>query len=451
MRIRELSVSGLVVLATLGGGSTVGDDRAVADVPLHKSVGAQLPVDDFRDIELDEARDRLYIAQGSGAGLPLVITDLDGQLTTEVDAITDVSDVVLSDDGGTLLATQGYARVIAIDAESLTVNDTYPAPDGACVTSVEPTGNKVVAGFVDCGLGSGGLLVWTSPALAPVVFTDGPDYNPIIDAAPGAPGLLVAGDTGISPVTTYVIDVSGTDPDVIARRHDTGSNLKDYAVSPDGTQVVQSVGNPYEHRAYQVPDLSDAVTYPSGVYPEDAAWSGDGSTVAIGRDRNKAHEADVYLYAKGSTSPDYVVDFDGANSLWRGTLLVNEAGTRAWAVTSADSYGDTQLLHSFGPDHPPVAPITDLDVTAVTGSGKDKKTASVTVTWSSPTGDGHYWWITAATDGGAEREIWRSTMDPSGEHSLTYELPKGVTTFTVRYQDYDDWYPAGHATATVTR
>src|SRR5258706_14837037 len=102
-----------------------------------------------------------------------------------------------------------------------------------------------------------------------------------MDASPGAPGLLVAGDTGYSPVTTYVIDVSGTSPTIVGRRDNTGSNLQDYALRPDGTEVVESVGNPYEHHAYRLPDLSDAPVYPSGAYPQDTAWSGDGSSAAI--------------------------------------------------------------------------------------------------------------------------------------------------------------------------
>ncbi|OKI64371.1 hypothetical protein [Micromonospora sp. CB01531] len=138
------------------------------------------------------------------------------------------------------------------------------------------------------------------------------------------------------------------------------------------------------------------------MYPQDAAWSGGGSTVAIGRASTATGDADVYLYGKGSTVPTYAVDFRSGDSLWEGTLLVNQAGTRAWAVTSTDPYQETQLLHSFGPAHPPTPPVTDLAVTAQVGTGKDKQTAQLTVTWSSPIGDDHYWWITASTNGGAE-------------------------------------------------
>ena len=446
--------AGVFVLAVVLWLVAVPDRAAVAagtEVAVLKSVGVQLPVVDLRAVELDEDRGRLYVAQGAGAGYPLVVTDLDGGLVKQLPLVTDVSDLVLSDDHSTLLAAQGFARVVALDATALSVTATYPAPAGACVYTVEPSGSKIVGGFVDCGIGSGGLLVWSAPGAAPVVYTAGPNYHPVIDASPGAPGLLVAGDTGYSPVTTYVIDVSGDTPRIVSWRGDTGSNLRDYAVSPDGTQVVETVGAPYEHRAYLIPNLADDGVYPSGVYPADAAWSGDGSTVAIGRAHTGNGEPDVYLYDKGSTTPKYVVDFDIDDVLWDGTLLVSRDGSRAWAVSYDDVYQQVQLLHSFGPAHPPNQPVTDLSVSAHTGSGKYKSTAYITVSWTSPTGDDDFWWVTASTNGGPETEFWRGPMAPGGPYSLTYTLPAGTTRFTVRYRDYWSWYPDGYATATVTR
>lgn len=416
-----------------------------------KSVGTQLPVRDFRAFELDEDRGRLYITQGVGLGYPLVVTDLDGHLISEVASLTDVHDPTLADDGDTLLMMQGFDHVIAVDPETMAVTAEYPGIPGACVVWVEPSGDKVIGTFRDCGFGSGGLLVWSAPGTEPTVFTDGPNYNPVIDASPGAPGLLVAGDTGYSPVTTYVIDVSGQTPSIVARRENTGSNLRDYALSPDGAQVVESTGHPYEHHAYHMPDLSDAVVYPSGSYPDGAAWSGDSSTVVVGR-ASSGSQPDIYFYDKGSTTPKYVVDLHIDDVMWTGALLVNRAGTRAWMVSYDDVYQEVQLLHSFGPGHPPNPPVTDLAVTARTGSaGKDKATAYITVTWSSPHTDADYWWITASTNGAPEREFWRHAMDSPSPYQLTYALPKGTTTFTVHYKDYWGWYPDGNASVTVTR
>lgn len=454
MGIRGVVALGVAV-ATVFGGVAMVASTAQAEITPVQSVGAQLPVQDFRAIELDEDRGRLYLAQGVGGGLPLVVTDLDGKLETRVDSVTDISDLVLSDDGSTLLAAQGFDRVTALDAQSLTVRATYPAPDGACVFNVEPSGDKVVGGFRDCGIGSGGLLVWSAPGTAPVVYTQGPNFKPVIDAGRGAPGLLVAGDTGISPVTTYVIDVSGDSPRIVARRDDTGENLEDYALSPDGSEVVETTGYPYEHHSYRMPDLAEATTYPSGVYPADAAWSGDGSTVAVGRSQTGSFDPDVLMYAKGGTAPTYAVDFRDGDVLWPGTLLVNRAGTRAWAVSYNDVYQDTQLLHSFGIGHAPNPPVTNLGVSASTGSGSGKGTANIAVTWTSPISVGqvsseqYYWWITASTNGSPEKEIWRGNMNSTGRYDLSYSLPKGTTTLRVRFHDNEGWYPDGYATTTV--
>jgi hypothetical protein len=449
--MRRRTLLAVVLLLTAAGTASIvaiAPQRATAATAV-KSVGAALPVEDFRAIELDEGRGRLYLAQGSGTGLPLVVTDLDGRLLSRVEAVTNVSDLRLSGDGRTLFAVQGFARVIALDTETLTVTRTYPAPDGACPSSVEVTGGKVVAGYLNCGAGSGGLAIWSAAETDPMLYTDTVHYRPVIDASPGAPGLLVAGDTGWSPVKTYILDLSGDTPSVLGSNPDTGENLQDYALSPDGGVVVESTGFPYEHRAYNVPDLSRAEVYPSGAYPNDAEWSGDGSTVAIGRGTTLS-DPDVYLYNRGATTPRYVVDFHPDQNLWRGTLLVNRAGTRAWAVTT-DVYEQTMLLHSFGPEHPPAPPVTDLDISARTGTGKTKHTAYVTATLRFPVGSQHQVWVTASTNGGPETEFMRGPMDETGHLTDTFPLPRGTTTFTVQYKEFEDWYPAATATATLTR
>ncbi|MFD0205429.1 MULTISPECIES: hypothetical protein [Saccharothrix] len=151
--MRGLGFGAVVLGLTAGLLTPVG--ASAAEVEVVRSVGVQLPVADLRAIELDEDRGRLYVAQGVGGGDPLVVTDLDGRPVTQVPAVTDLSDLVLSDDRRTLLAAQGFAGVVAVDADTLTVAARYPAPEGACVYTVEPSGDKVVGGFVDCGLGTG--------------------------------------------------------------------------------------------------------------------------------------------------------------------------------------------------------------------------------------------------------------------------------------------------------
>ncbi|SBT68529.1 hypothetical protein GA0070622_5633 [Micromonospora sediminicola] len=106
------------------------------------SVGTQLPVDDLRTIELDEARGRLHIAQGVGGGLPLVVTDLSGRLLNRVTAVADISNLVLSDDGRILHAAQGFNRIIALDAATLTIIASYPAPPGPTCTPSNRPGRK---------------------------------------------------------------------------------------------------------------------------------------------------------------------------------------------------------------------------------------------------------------------------------------------------------------------
>ncbi|GAB2683935.1 hypothetical protein [Kribbella swartbergensis] len=455
MRARGLALGGLALITLVSVGVVVaGPSSADEPVPA-KSVGTQLPVQDLRAMEVDEARGRLYLAQGAGSDLPLVVTDLDGVLRSKLSTVTGASDVALTTDRQQVLVTQHYNRVTALDADTLVPSATYAAPDGACVFNAEPAGTKVVAAFLDCGLGTSGLLVWSAPGTTPIVYTDGPDHHPIISSA--ANGIVVAGDTGISPVTTYAIDVSGAAPAIVGKRENTGSNLIDYAVSPDGSEVVETVGHPYEHRSYRLPDLADGTVYPSGVYPADAAWSSDNSTVAVARSSTGSNDADVLFYAKGSTTPTYAVDFRRSDELWKGTLRLNSTGTRAWAVTYDDTYQNVQLLHSFGPSHPPKAPVTDIQVTARTGSGKEKSTAYVTVTWTSPLSrpgsstNQQFLQLYATPAGSTARLIGNPELTSAGTFTATYALPRGTTTFTARYKDFENWYPEATVTTTLTR
>jgi hypothetical protein len=422
MRARGLALGGLALIISASVGVVVAGPSSADEPVLAKSVGTQLPVQDLRAMALDEARGRLYIAQGAGSTLPLVVTDLDGVLQTKVTAVTGASDVELSDDHQQVLVTHDYDRVTALDADTLVPSATYDAPAGACVFNSEQAGTKIVAAFLDCGLGKSGLLIWSAPGTAP-----------------------------------YVIDVSGDTPTIVSRRENTGENLQDYAVSPDGTEVVESTGSPYEHHSYKLPDLSDATTYPSGVYPADAAWSADSSTVAVARSSTGSNDADVLFYAKGSTTPTYAVDFRRSDELWKGTLLVNSTGTRAWAVTYDDTYQNVQLPHSFGPAHPPKAPVTDIHVTARTGSGKEKSTAYVTVTWTSPysrsgSSTNQQWLQLYATPAGSTaRLIGNPELTSAGTFTATYALPRGTTTFTAHYKDFENWYPPADVTTTLSR
>ena len=133
-RTTALGAAACFIVTALVAASPAGADDATP-APLVKSMGEQLPVADLRGIELDEPRGRLYVAQNGGAAHPLVVTDLDGNLVDEVDHVTHVSDVALSPDGSTLLATQGFTQVTALDPDSFASTDVYPAPDAPARSS----------------------------------------------------------------------------------------------------------------------------------------------------------------------------------------------------------------------------------------------------------------------------------------------------------------------------
>ncbi len=93
MHARGLAVGVVTLMAMLSGGVILANPSTADEMPLAKSVGTQLPLQDFRAMELDEDRGRLYFAQGAGSSLPLVVTDLDGVLQRDVTDVTGVSEL----------------------------------------------------------------------------------------------------------------------------------------------------------------------------------------------------------------------------------------------------------------------------------------------------------------------------------------------------------------------
>jgi hypothetical protein len=59
--------------------------------------------------------------------------------------------------------------------------------------------------------------------------------------------------------------------------------------------------------------------------------------------------------------------------------------------------------------------------------------------------------VYASTDGSTNRLIANPEMTTTGTFTVTYALPRGTTTFTAHYKDFENWYPTATATTTVIR
>ena len=94
--------------------------------------------------------------------------------------------------------------------------------------------------------------------------------------ATGSAGkLLVAWDSGLSPGSITVLDVSSGRPVIlVSKREENLGNLVDAAVGPGGDKLVTASGAPYEFDQWNLSTATqDGVVYPASPYPNSVAIS----------------------------------------------------------------------------------------------------------------------------------------------------------------------------------
>ncbi len=314
-------------------------------IPAGASDRVPLSLNGFFDIAVDDTQGRLFFSQGGGSST-VVVTDVAGTLVTEIDGLHDAMGMTLSEDGTGLWAALPTSNAVArIDTATLMETDRFALPDGVCPGSVAETEGVLAVGH-SCntygGSGAYGSVGVLDPATG--AWNDlgsGPFYQPFVASSPGAPGLVVAGDLGLSPTTLYSIGIVDGVPDTVTSRWDTGGNLRDLAMRPDGGTVVQASGAPYQHNSYTVPFLDDATSYTSTSYPNAVAWSADGSIVVTGTD--SGYDIDVRVHAAGS--PAAFAEYELAPHTLRPRGVAATAdGAIVFAVTG-DVHGEDLGLH----------------------------------------------------------------------------------------------------------
>lgn len=177
---------------------------------------------------------------------------------------------------------------------------------------------------------------------------------------------------GQSPTELATYDVaSGTATRTAYTRTD-GGNMRDLALSPDGTQVVVASGYPYTHQGYRTSDLTPGIAYPSDAYPNAVDIAPNGM-VAAGIEG--WYSPDVYVYKQGSTTkPVRTYDFpntgtsSGSDTLDPAGLAWSPDGGRLFAVT-VNSLG----VRSLRVLTDPVRSVTTVTVNAPAKATRGKK------------------------------------------------------------------------------
>ncbi|MGX1560561.1 YncE family protein [Streptomyces sp. NPDC055506] len=305
-----------------------------------------LPLKSTGDMVVDGVHHRVFISDPTAG--QVVVTDYAGTVVGTVGSLPGVHGLELSPDSGTLYAAVHDAdAVVAIDTASATESRRYPTGAGAGPAYVALAGGKLWFSYGSSGDGNIGSLdpSATDPAVTLDQDTHRTFYEaPILDAAAGAPGTLVAGAPDQSPVELAVYDVSSGAASRTAYAFDPGStgggNLQDLAVTPDGQDVVTASGAPYYQAVYKVTDLSANGEYVTNTYPNavDIAPNGD---VAAGT--FSWYDPDVHVFKPGVSTPLRQYDFpntgtsSGADTLAPAGLAWAPDASRLFAISENDS------------------------------------------------------------------------------------------------------------------
>ncbi|WP_286260136.1 Ig-like domain repeat protein [Streptomyces graminofaciens] len=325
MRVRALPAA--TALAVLFGSAALAVGTAA---PAVADTSTPLPVQSSGDIVVDGVHQRVFVSDPTGG--QVVATDYAGKVVGSVPSLPGAKGLELSPDSGTLYAAvPGDDAIVAIDTATVTEAERYPTGEGTDPQYPAWAGGKLWFGYGGAAQGNLGSLDVSGADPVVTLKQDGGWYAaPTLTSTPGAPNTLAAGIEGVSPISVAVYDVSSGTAKRTASGPNTdeytASNLRDLALTPDGSHLVVASGAPYFHQVYRTSDLTPDGKYPTDSYPNAVEIAPDG-TVAAGIDG--AYSPDVWVYEPGAATAEHIYDFTNtADGTGAGSLA---AGALAWA------------------------------------------------------------------------------------------------------------------------
>ncbi|AXE87308.1 Ig-like domain-containing protein [Streptomyces sp. Go-475] len=436
-----------VTLVAAGAGPAAADSSAL------------LPLKSTGDMVVDGVHHRVFISDPTAG--QVVVTDYAGTVVATVGALPGVHGLELSPDSGTLYAAVPDAdAVVAIDTATATETRRFATGAAAGPEYVALAGGRLWFSYGASGDGNIGSLDpnATDPAVSLGQDTSRTFYHaPILDASPGAPGTLVAGAPGQSPVELAVYDVSSGTASRTAYAFDPGNtgggNLADLAVTPDGKDVVTASGSPYYQAVYRLSDLAADGKYVTNTYPNavDIAPGGD---VAAGT--SSWYDPDVHVFEPGVSTPLRQYDFPNTgNSSGSDTLAPRGL---AWAPDESRLFAVSQNdadVYSLRVLDAPTKASTTLTVNAPDTADRAKSltlTGSLTSSATFPAGT-----TVAVTRTDAEspsgKALGTAAVAADGSYTVTDTPPAGgKVTYTVTYAgDADHAGVTASASTTVAK
>lgn len=303
-----------------------------------------LPMSTYSHMVIDPVHRHIFFSGGSSS-TSILVTDYSGNTVATIPNQTGATGLALSSDGGTVYAAlSGANAVSAISTSTLAETARYATGTGNPPYSLAYTEGKIWFGYDGAaGGGIGSIDPSASPATVALDVTGDSWYQaPGLAANPN--GELVAGqEAGISPASLASYDVSGGTVKVLHSEMNmyasVMSNLQDFAITPDGKDVVTAAGSPYEHQVFKVADLSADGQYDSTNYPDSVAIGADG-TVFAGSDNY--YGTSVFVFAPGNSHSVATYTPDPNSDLAPAGLAVTPDDSELFAVSNV--YGNNPTL-----------------------------------------------------------------------------------------------------------
>ncbi|MQY35977.1 hypothetical protein SRB17_39730 [Streptomyces sp. RB17] len=326
MRLRTLAAA--AALAALF-------SSVVLAAPASADSSTSIPVRGAADTVVDGVHQRVFISDSYDN--QIVVTDLTGKLVTKLTGLSQVRDLELSPDSGTLYAAvYGADKIVAIDTAQLTQTAEYPTGDKTMPSRLAYADGTLWFGYGDqwdSGLGEVDLT-----AESPTVTLDlaaGHDFAspPMLYADPDNPGTLLALDGGISSGPIVVYDISSGTP-VIRVSAEKGGFYHDAALTPDGQNVVVAGPGTRALTEYRLSDLSEVRTFPTVSEPETVSVAPDGTVAATVLDTDDV--GDTYVFSTDPARPTSVRNLSHAWMPWGGHSTSWSAdGSRLFVLTGS--------------------------------------------------------------------------------------------------------------------
>ena len=437
MRTRSL-IAQTALAAVFGSAALIGGTA----VPAAADSSTALPSTSYRDIVVDDVHDHVFISDPDGSSV--VVTDYAGQVVKQITSENGAAGLAVSADSSTVYVALPSADAISeIDTSTLAETDRYQTGAGTSPRNLALADGKIWFGYAADGRGGIGSLE-LSGADPVVTLGQSADwyYAPTLASSPADPNVLVAGQQGLSPATLAVYEVSSSGLQQRVKRtfYDSPvmSNLNDFAVTPDGQDIVAAFGAPYRHQVLSATDLSVKGSYPTDAYPNGVAIAADG-TVAAGGDGSQ-----VYVFRSGASTP--LRTYSPGSQLPAGLAWAPD-DNRLFSVTG-DYLGGHPTLHVLVDAGKAESSLT---LQAPSTAVKNKElTVTGTLSANDPFASGTTVKVTrtdAKSPGGVS--IGRAAVAADGSFQFTDQLHVvGQVTYTVRYLG-DDRHTAATAQATV--